>query len=106
MILLSVKVRVIITSPSPKFNHLAEFLNKQGYKYFANHLIKDLSKTKNVTYKEFFESLYCLNLIDDTDDKYELARLEKLIAESKIKNAKLCYALAKNYEQRENYTKS
>ncbi len=86
--------------------NFAEFLNKQGYKYFANHLIKDLKTTKDLTYKEYFESLYLLNLIDDTDDQYEFARLEKLIAESKIKNAKLCYALAKNYEQRENYTKS
>jgi tetratricopeptide (TPR) repeat protein len=86
--------------------NLAEFLNKRGYKYFANYFLKDLKKTKDLAYREHFESLYLLNLINDSDDKYEFARLEKLISESKVKNAKLCYALAKNYEQRENYTKS
>lgn len=85
---------------------LVGLLNKRGYKYFANHLLKELKQTKDLTYKEHFESLYILNLVNEIDNKYESARLEKLIANSKVKNEKLCYALAKTYEQRDDFKKS
>lgn len=87
--------------------NFAEYLNKMGYKYFANHHLKELkSKTKSPIYQDHFDSLYILNLIHDIDDEYEFSRLEKLIEESKIKNSRLFNEVAESYEQRENFDKA